>query len=72
MATAADAFRPSAHGRWLADLYTLARQRLAAIGIERVSGGGLCTLSDAERFFSYRRDGTTGRMATLIWIDAGP
>jgi YfiH family protein len=71
MAAAADAFRPSAGGRWLADIYTLARQRLAAIGIERVSGGGLCTLSDAERFFSYRRDGITGRMATLVWIDAG-
>ena len=64
-------FRPSPAGRWLADLYALARLRLAAIGVGRVSGGGLCTLTDAERFFSYRRDGATGRMATLIWIDSG-
>jgi YfiH family protein len=63
------AFVPgNAHGKWLADIYLLARQRLAALGIERVYGGGFCTHTDRERFFSYRRDGQTGRMATFIWI----
>lgn len=65
---AATAFRPSPAGRWLADLYTLARQRLAERGVTEVYGGGLCTFSDRRRFYSYRRDGTTGRMATLIWL----
>jgi YfiH family protein len=63
------AFRPSPGGRWLADLPGLARLRLTAAGVERVSGGTLCTFSDAKRFYSYRRDGATGRMATLVWID---
>jgi len=45
----------------------LARQRLAKVGVTQVFGGGLCTYSDAQRFFSYRRDGATGRMASLIW-----
>jgi len=65
-----NSFRPSANGRWLADLYGLARERLDALGVEQVSGGGLCTMSDGARFFSYRRDGVTGRMATLIWIES--
>ena len=56
-ATSSAHFRPHGEGRWLADLYGLARQRLAGVGIERVSGGGLCTFSDPTRFFSYRRDG---------------
>ncbi|MBI5460994.1 MAG: peptidoglycan editing factor PgeF [Gammaproteobacteria bacterium] len=56
--------------RWHADLYRLAHQRLAALGITEIYGGGLCTYADAERFYSYRRDGATGRMATLIWITA--
>ncbi|MGB0722323.1 MAG: peptidoglycan editing factor PgeF [Gammaproteobacteria bacterium] len=69
---AAEAFRPGAQaGKWMADLYTLARQRLQRAGVEAVSGGGFCTFSDERRFFSYRRDGTTGRMASLAWIDAG-
>lgn len=68
-ADAAAAFRPVADGKWLADIYELARQRLAGQGVERVSGGDFCTMTDAERFFSYRRDGQTGRMASTIWLD---
>lgn len=68
-ADAAEHFRPGRDGRWLADLYGLARAQLARQGVLRVSGGGYCTLSDSCRFFSYRRDGNTGRMATLIWIE---
>lgn len=67
--TAADvAFRPGAGDKWFADLYQLARQRLRKAGVAAISGGEHCTYSDAGRFFSYRRDGQTGRMATLIWI----
>lgn len=54
--------------RWLADLYALARLKLHAVGIERIFGGGACTFRDRERFFSYRRDGETGRMASLVWL----
>jgi YfiH family protein len=61
------AFTPHAAGKWLADLFLLARQRLARAGVEDAYGGGLCTHSDPRRFFSYRRDRTTGRMAALIW-----
>jgi polyphenol oxidase len=64
-------FRPTRPGHWLCDLYALARQRLAAAGVARVSGGGLCTISDPQRFYSHRRDGRSGRMASLVWID-GP
>ena len=67
---AADAFVPTRPGHWLCDLYSLARLRLAGVGVTRVSGGGLCTISDPQRFFSHRRDGRTGRMATLIWVSA--
>ncbi|MDX9700136.1 MAG: peptidoglycan editing factor PgeF [Rhodocyclaceae bacterium] len=68
-AAAAAAFVPAAtSGKWLADLFLLARQRLTALGVGEISGGGLCTVSDRERFFSYRRDGTCGRMAALIWL----
>ena len=68
-AQAAGAFRP--HGdKWWADIYSLARQRLQAAGVTNIHGGGQCTVSDAERYFSYRRDGVTGRMATLIWLEA--
>lgn len=75
-ALAGIAFRPALPGtldgaprKWLADIYALARIRLAQIGVERVYGGGLCTHADAERFFSYRRDARTGRMASLIWFE---
>ena len=64
------AFTPHAPGKWLADLFMLARQRLDAIGITKVYGGGQCTYSDPQRFFSYRRERTTGRMAAVIWRDA--
>lgn len=57
------------HGnRILGDLYTIAKQRLNRLGVTQIYGGGLCTYTDAARFFSYRRDGETGRMATLIWL----
>ena len=59
---------PDAHGKWRADLYTLARIRLAHAGVQAVSGGGHCTFSEPSVFFSYRRDGVTGRMASLIWL----
>lgn len=66
---AAAAFEPSGNAdRWLADLYQLATLRLNRAGIDAVYGGGECTYSNPERFFSYRRDGQTGRMATLIWL----
>lgn len=62
------AFTPAAPGKWLADIYLLARQRLAGQGLTQVLGGTFCTFSDAQRFFSYRRDGKTGRMASMIWL----
>lgn len=65
---AQEAFRPSPGGRWLADIYQLARQRLALAGVQQVFGGGMCTYTDSERFFSYRRENQTGRMASLIWL----
>lgn len=54
-------------GKYLADIYRLARLRLQAAGVADISGGGLCTVGDT-RFYSYRRDKTTGRMASLIWL----
>lgn len=65
------AFSRSANpGRWLADLPGLVEARLRALGIARVYRENACTFSEPERFFSYRRDGETGRMATLIWLGA--
>jgi YfiH family protein len=58
---------PSKGGDWLADIYALARIELAHLGITQVYGGEFCTVTDAEKFYSYRRDKQTGRMATLIW-----
>ena len=66
---AAGAFRQGTDGRWFADLYQLARQRLADCGVTAVYGGEYCSFTDSERFYSYRRDGVTGRMATLIWLE---
>jgi YfiH family protein len=67
---AAQAFRPSREpGKWRCDLYLLARQRLEAVGVKDIYGGGFCTYTDKDRFFSYRRDGQTGRMSTLIYIE---
>jgi YfiH family protein len=65
---ASGAFRAGRAGRCFADLPALARRRLAALGVRDVSGGGLCTHADAARFYSYRRDGATGRMAALAWL----
>jgi len=61
-------FRPGKPGKWLANLPLLARDRLQALGVADISGGDWCTVSDASRFFSFRRDGVTGRMAAAIWI----
>ncbi len=61
------AFRQTGETRWLADLYQIARLVLDRAGVRQVYGGRYCTFSDPDRFFSYRRDGQTGRMATLIW-----
>lgn len=65
---AARAFTPRQSGKWLADIYELARLRLARAGVREVYGGGLCTYSDSERFYSYRREKATGRMAALVWL----
>lgn len=62
-----DALSGNSAGRWHLDLYALARIRLRVCGVTQVFGGGYCTYTDSERFFSYRRDGVCGRQATLIW-----
>jgi hypothetical protein len=56
-------------GKWLADLFALARERLASAGLSAISGGGLCSFSDPARFFSHRRDRITGRQAAFIWLE---
>jgi hypothetical protein len=65
----AAAFQQTRPGHWLADLYGLARLRLARRGVDAVYGGEHCTFREATRFYSYRREGVTGRMASLIWRD---
>lgn len=67
---ASNAFTPIGDNKFLADIYQLARQRLQAAGVGAVYGGDLCTVIDRQRFFSYRRDGRTGRMASLIWLES--
>ncbi len=68
-ADAGTAFTPGRPGHWQLDLYALVRLLLATVGITDVYGGGYCTFSDAERFYSYRRDGVTGRQASMIWLN---
>ncbi|OZG71506.1 multi-copper polyphenol oxidoreductase [Hahella sp. CCB-MM4] len=65
----AEAFKPSPvnSDKWVADIYLLARMTLLSVGLSSIYGGQYCTLSEPERFYSYRRDGITGRMASLIW-----
>ena len=65
-----NAFRPSSTGKCLADIYQLARNILVHLGVENIYGGGYCTYTEKDRFYSYRRDGKTGRMATMIWINS--
>ena len=65
------AFVPRGEARYLADLYALARLRLARAGVESVSGGGFCTYTEYQRFFSYRRVKESGRLGAFIWIDEG-
>ena len=67
-AAVGDAFEPIGRGKYLADLYRLARQRLTEAGVTAVGGGDFCTYTD-PRFYSYRRDRTTGRMASLVWME---
>jgi YfiH family protein len=67
-AAAVSAFRANGRGGWWADLYDLASQRLRALGVREVHGGQYCTLREQDCFFSYRRDGQCGRMASLLWL----
>ncbi|MDP1644687.1 MAG: peptidoglycan editing factor PgeF [Thiobacillus sp.] len=69
---AAEAFLPhpaATPGKWLADIYQLARIRFNDAGVQAIYGGGRCTYQETDSFYSYRRDGVTGRMASLIWLD---
>jgi YfiH family protein len=64
------AFMPSTNkGKWLADIYLLARLRLESIGLKNISGGEYCSYTDQQHFYSYRREAKTGRMVSLIWMD---
>ncbi|MBE9515618.1 MAG: peptidoglycan editing factor PgeF [Proteobacteria bacterium] len=69
-AVAEDAFIAQGNNKWLADIYALARTHLQAVGVTQFYGGDYCTFTDEQRFYSYRRDGVTGRMASLIWLDS--
>jgi len=66
--TAGRCFVANARGRYQADLYALARLALGRLGVERITGGGWCTYANERDFYSYRRDGRTGRMVTLAWL----
>ena len=66
---AASAFVSGQQGKWLADIYALARLRLNALGVTAIHGGGECTFSEEDKYYSYRRDGVTGRMGTFIWLE---
>lgn len=66
---AKQAFTSVSEGHWLFDIYHLAKLRLNKTGVKQIYGGDRCTLSEEEQFFSYRRDGVTGRMASMIWIE---
>ena len=63
-----EGFAPKGRGKWNADLYAIARARLEQSGVRSVNGGGYCTFTDSARFFSYRRERETGRMAAVLWI----
>lgn len=63
------AFKRQSRGKWLADIYQLARIELNGLGVTSIYGGRFCTVTEQDRFYSYRRDTVTGRMATLIWRD---
>lgn len=63
---ASSCFAPNSRGRWQADLYGLARQRLRAAGVSQIYGGGFCTYLDKQRFHSYRRDPSCGRMVSFV------
>lgn len=62
------AFFPQPGGKWKADLYELASMQLRSLGVRSISGGDRCTYAESDLFYSYRRDGETGRFATLIWL----
>lgn len=66
----ARAFSAHTEGKWWMDIYAAAHLQLTRLGLTHIYGGGECTVTDADRYFSYRRDGQTGRMASLIWISA--
>jgi hypothetical protein len=66
---AESAFLAQPNGKWLCDIKALATQRLNALGVCRIASAEFCTVRDSEKFFSYRRDGASGRMASLIWLD---
>ena len=66
---AASAFAAAANGKWLCDIFQLAHRRLHALGIRRITRADYCTARDEQQFFSYRRDGITGRMASLVWLE---
>lgn len=64
-------FRPGKAGKWLADLPGLAEAKLQATGVQEITRSGFCTYTAADKFYSYRRDNVTGRMASMIWINPG-